>query len=79
MFFAPCRGFLFVPFPLGVPNGRQRSASGGESGGIGRFNERGAVSLCDPIAEREPYERPTGQIRDDSSSFCAFFSIPMQK
>ncbi|MBO7502504.1 MAG: hypothetical protein J6T32_04725 [Paludibacteraceae bacterium] len=36
-----------------VPNGRQRSASGGESGGIGRFNERGAVCLCDPIAERE--------------------------
>ena len=25
---------------------------GGESGGIGRFNEREAVSQCDPIAER---------------------------
>ena len=25
---------------------------GGESGGIGRFNERGAVSQYDPIAER---------------------------
>ena len=26
---------------------------GGESGGIGRFNEREAVSQCDPIAERD--------------------------
>ena len=33
----------------GVPG---TTCCGGESGGIGRFNERGAVSLCDPIVER---------------------------
>ena len=48
----------------------------GESGGIGRFNERGAVSQCDPIAEREcsltclgSFFAPTGQSGTRTESF----------
>ena len=37
---------------FGVPDTNQRSVCGGESEGIGRFNERGAISQCEPIAER---------------------------
>ena len=38
---------------FGVPDANQRSVCSGESGGIGRFNEREALNLCGPIAERE--------------------------
>jgi len=37
----------------GVPDTNQRSVCGGESEGIGRFDEHGMLSPCDPIAERE--------------------------
>ena len=44
-------GPLFVRlFPV-TPKSFARM--GCQSGGIGRFNERGAVSLCYPITERE--------------------------
>ena len=39
-------------FLMGTPTDANDSASGGESGGIGRLNERETLSPCDPIAER---------------------------
>jgi len=38
---------------LGSPTDASASASGGESGGIGRYNERETLSRCDTIAERD--------------------------
>ena len=45
---------LFVRFSLsGAPDTNQRSVCGGESRGIGRFDERETLSPCDPITEGE--------------------------
>ena len=38
--------------PFRAPDANQRSVGGGESGGIGCFHKRGALSLRNPIAER---------------------------
>lgn len=37
---------------IGSPTDASASASGGESGSTGRFNERETLSRCDPVAER---------------------------
>ena len=55
---------------LRAPDVNQRSVCGGKSGGIGRFNERGAVSLCDPIAERS--DKRDANIRQTFSFFQIF-------
>ena len=50
----PCDSlFCLSRLTSGSPTDASASASGGESGGLGRLNERGAVSPCDPITERE--------------------------
>ena len=50
----PCDSLFCLSRKIsGPPTDASASASGGESGGLGRLNERGAVSPCDPITERE--------------------------
>ena len=44
---------VWRPRPWGSRQTLALSASGGESGGIGRYNERETLSRCDTIAERE--------------------------